>query len=137
MTDCVFCKIVMKQIPAGIVHEDEHTLAFMDLGQVNPGHVLVAARSHVENVYGLDDALAEAVFRTTARVARAVRTAFDPPGLNLFQANGKAGGQTVFHFHVHVLPRWEGDGMNLAWPVKNPPPETLLAYCEKLRKALG
>jgi histidine triad (HIT) family protein len=57
--------------------------------------------------------------------------------MNLFQANGTAGGQTVFHFHVHVLPRWEDDGMSLSWPVKNPPRETLEVYAEKVRKALG
>jgi histidine triad (HIT) family protein len=76
MSDCVFCKIVAKQIPATMVHEDQHTVAFMDLGQVNPGHVLVAAKAHVENLYGLDDVNAAAVFRTVARVACAIRNAF-------------------------------------------------------------
>ena len=137
MTDCVFCRIVAKQIPANLVFEDEHTLAFMDLGQVNPGHVLVATKAHVENVFGLDDAQAGAVFRTTAQVARASRDAFGAPGMTLFQANGKAGAQTVFHFHMHVLPRWENDGMSLAWPAKNPPRETLASYSEKIRAALG
>ena len=136
MTDCIFCRIVAKEISASVVHEDELTLAFMDLGQVNPGHVLVATKPHVENVFGLDDVLAAAVFRTTARVARAARDAFGIPGLNLFQANGKAGAQSVFHFHMHVLPRWENDGMNLVWPVKNPSRETLQAYCEKMRACL-
>jgi histidine triad (HIT) family protein len=137
MTDCIFCGIAAGEIPASMVYEDEHTLAFMDLGQVNPGHVLVATQTHVENIFGLDDELAAAVFRTTARVARASRAAFGAPGMNLFQANGTAGGQTVFHFHVHVLPRWEDDGMSLSWPVKNPPRETLEVYAEKVRKALG
>ncbi|MBS0335769.1 MAG: HIT family protein [Proteobacteria bacterium] len=137
MTNCVFCRIAAGEIPASMVYEDEHTLAFMDLGQVNPGHVLVAARAHVENVFGLDDELAAAIFRTTARVARASRAAFGAPGMNLFQANGTAGGQTVFHFHVHVLPRWEEDGMSLSWPVKSPPREILEGYAEKVRKALG
>ena len=136
MTDCIFCRIVAKEISASVVHEDELTLAFMDLGQVNPGHVLVATKPHVENVFGLDDVLAAAVFRTTARVARAARDAFGIPGLNLFQANGKAGAQSVFHFHMHVLPRWENDGMNLVWPVKNPSRQTLQAYCEKMRACL-
>jgi len=136
MGDCIFCRIVAKQVPASVVFEDEHTLAFMDQGQVNPGHVLVATKAHVENLFGLDDTLAAAVFRTTARVARASRAAFDAPGMTLFQANGKAGAQTVFHFHLHVLPRWENDGMSLAWPAKNPPRESLQSYCEKIREAL-
>jgi histidine triad (HIT) family protein len=137
MTECVFCRIAARQIPASLVCEDEHTLAFMDLGQVNPGHVLVATKAHVENVFGLDDGLAAAVFRTAARVARASRDAFSAPGMTLLQANGRAGDQTVLHFHIHVLPRWEQDGVALAWPAKNPPVETLRAYCEKIRLTLG
>ena len=137
MTDCIFCRIVSKQIPASVVHEDDHTIAFMDLGQVNPGHVLVATKAHVENVFGLDDVQAGAVFRTVTRIARASRDAFGAPGMTIFQANGKAGAQTVFHFHMHVLPRLENDGMSLAWPAKNPPRETLRAYSEKIRAALA
>jgi histidine triad (HIT) family protein len=137
MTDCIFCRIVSKQIPASVVHEDDHTIAFMDLGQVNPGHVLVATKAHVENVFGLDDDQAGAVFRSVARIARASRDAFGAPGMTLFQANGKAGAQTVFHFHMHVLPRLENDGMSLAWPAKNPPRETLQDYSEKIRAALA
>jgi histidine triad (HIT) family protein len=136
MTDCVFCKIVARQIPATVVHEDEHTLAFMDIGQVNPGHVLVAAKAHVENVYGLEDVQAGAVFRAVARVARAIRAAFSPPGLSIYQANGKPAGQTVFHFHVHVVPRHEADGMDLTWPVKNPPREKLEEAAAKIRAKL-
>lgn len=134
--DCVFCKLVAKQIPASIVYEDEATLAFMDLGQVNPGHVLVACKAHADNVYALDDAQAAAVFRTAARVARAVRAAFDPPGLSIYQANGTLAGQTVLHFHLHVLPRHDGDGMQLTWPVKNPPREKLESYCAQIRARL-
>jgi len=134
--DCVFCKLVAGQIPASVVYEDEATLAFMDLGQVNPGHVLVACKAHAANVYELDDAQAAAVFRAAARVARAVRAAFDPPGLSLYQANGKPAGQTVFHFHLHVLPRHEGDGMQLVWPAKNPPREQLESNAARIRAAL-
>ena len=137
MNDCVFCKIVAKQLPATVVHEDQHTVAFMDLGQVNPGHVLVAAKAHLENLYGLDDVNAAAVFRTVARVARAIRGAFAPQGLSVYQANGRAAGQTVFHFHVHLVPRHEGDGMALTWPVKNPPREKLEHYAAKIRAKLA
>jgi histidine triad (HIT) family protein len=136
MDTCVFCKIVAKQIPAHVVYEDEHTIAFMDIGAVNPGHMLVASKAHVENVFGLDDALAAAVMRTTARVARALKAELAPEGVNLFQANGAAAEQTVFHFHVHVLPRRTGDGMKLVWPVKNPPRDELARNAELLRAAL-
>jgi len=136
MSDCVFCRIVARQIPATVVHEDEHTLAFMDLGQVNPGHVLVALKAHAENLYGLNDAQAGAVLRVAAKVGRAIRDAFAPHGLSVYQANGKAAGQTVFHYHVHLVPRYEGDGMALTWPVKNPPRDKLEDYAARIRKSL-
>jgi histidine triad (HIT) family protein len=137
MTDCVFCRIVARQIPATVVHEDEHTLAFMDLGQVNPGHVLVTVKAHVENIFGLEAPQASAVAIVVSRVARAIRDAFAPQGLSVYQANGKAAGQTVFHYHVHLVPRHEGDGMALTWPVKNPPREKLEEYAAKIRGSLG
>ncbi|HZQ74007.1 MAG TPA: HIT family protein [Burkholderiales bacterium] len=137
MSDCVFCRIAAKQIPATVVHEDEHTLAFMDIGQVNPGHVLVAVKRHAETLYELDEAQAAAVFRAAARIARALRAAFSPEGLSVYQANGKAAGQTVFHFHLHLVPRHGGDGMDLTWPVKNPPREALEQSAAKIRAALS
>ena len=136
MSDCVFCRIVARQIPATVVHEDEQVLAFMDLGQVNPGHVLVALKAHVENLFGLEAKQAGVVAVAAARIARAIRTAFAPHGLSVYQANGKAAGQTVLHYHVHLVPRYEGDGMALTWPVKNPPREKLEDYAAKIRSSL-
>ena len=109
----------------------------MDLGQVNPGHVLVALKPHAENLYALDDAQAAAVLQAAAKVARAIRDAFSPAGLSVYQANGRAAGQTVFHYHVHLVPRHEGDGMALTWPVKNPPREKLEDYAARIRASLG
>jgi histidine triad (HIT) family protein len=119
-----------------VVHEDEHTLAFMDLGQVNPGHVLVAVKAHVENLFGLEAVQASAVSRTMLRVAQAIRDAFAPHGLSVYQANGKAAGQTVLHYHVHLVPRYDGDGMALSWPVKNPPREKLEEYAGQIKSRL-
>jgi len=136
MENCVFCRIVKGELPASKVFEDESTLVFMDLQSVNPGHMLVVVKPHRANIYELDDELAGAAFRTAARMARAVKAVFGCEGVTLFQANEKAGAQTVFHFHIHVLPRWEGDGMALAWPAKNPPREALEATAERLRAAL-
>jgi histidine triad (HIT) family protein len=134
--DCVFCRIARGELPASVVHEDEHTIAIMDAGQVNPGHVLVLTKAHVPDVFGLDDALAAAVFTTTTRVARAVRRAMAPAGMTLLQANGAAGFQTVMHFHIHVLPREDGDGVELAWPAKRPPKTTLDELAARLRAAM-
>ena len=137
MDNCVFCKIVRGEIPATVVLQDEHTLVFMDIGSVNPGHMLVAAKPHVENLQGMDEVLAGAMFRAAARAARAIEKVYKPAGISVYQANGAAAGQTVFHAHIHVLPRWEGDGMELAWPVKNPPREALGEMAAKLRAVLA
>ncbi len=137
MTNCVFCRIVAKEIPAAVVYEDDVTIAFMDAGQVNPGHVLVAVKEHAENLYELNDRQAGALLGAAARVARAIRGAFSPEGLSVYQANGKAAGQTVFHYHMHLLPRHAGDGMALTWPIKNPPRETLAGYAAAIRRQLA
>ena len=137
MASCVFCRIVAKEIPAAVVYEDDLSIAFMDAGQVNPGHVLVAVKAHAENLFELDDAQAGALLRAAARVARGIRTAFQPQGLSVYQANGKAAWQTVFHYHMHLVPRHEGDGMMLTWPAKNPPREKLAEYAAAIRRELG
>lgn len=137
MTDCVFCKIVAGQIPATRVYEDTEVLAFMDIGQVNPGHVLVAAKRHAPDLYALDEPQAAALGRAQARIARAIRDAFQPSGLSVYQANGKPAGQTVFHYHVHLVPRHESDGMQLTWPVQNPPRERLEEAAARIRERLA
>jgi histidine triad (HIT) family protein len=104
---------------------------------VNPGHVLVAAKGHAENLYELNDAQAGALLRSAARVARAIRDAFQPQGLSVYQANGKAAWQTVFHYHMHLVPRSEGDGMALSWPAKNPPREKLAEYAAAIRREIA
>ena len=133
---CIFCRLVAGEIPSARVAEDELALAFMDLGQVNPGHVLVASKRHAATLFDLTPDEAAAVMRLAQRVALAARTAFDPDGLMLLQANGAVAGQTVGHFHIHVLPRHEGDGVDLAWPRKEPGPAVLQDYAERLRAAL-
>ncbi|WP_306602906.1 HIT family protein [Azonexus sp.] len=133
---CIFCRLVAGEIPAAKVYEDDQTLAFMDLGQVNPGHVLVASKRHAATLLDLTPDEAAAAMRTAQRMALAVQEAFDPPGLTLLQCNGKAGDQTVFHFHLHVVPRHADDGIALSWPRKDPAREQLEAYAAQLRLAL-
>jgi histidine triad (HIT) family protein len=136
MENCVFCRIVRGELPASVVYQDDLTMAIMDIGCVNPGHMLVIAKPHAHNLYGVDDVLAAALFRTAARMARAAEKTLKPEGISVYQANGKAAGQTVFHVHIHVLPRWENDGMTLTWPVRNPPREELEEMAAQLRAAL-
>jgi histidine triad (HIT) family protein len=135
MQPSVFTRIIRGELPAAKVYEDEHTIAFMDAGQVNPGHVIVATKRQAETILDLDDELAGALFRTVARVARAVDAAFKPEGITVLQANKPAGWQTVPHVHVHVLPRHEGDGVGLTWPRKDPPLEELRRLAARLQVA--
>ena len=134
--ECIFCKLVASTLPCAQVYEDELTLAFMDLGQVNPGHVLVASKRHAATLFDLTPDEAGAVMRMAQRVALAARGVFDPDGLMLLQANGAVAGQTVGHFHVHVVPRHKGDGVDYSWPRKEPGPAALQDYAARLRAAL-
>jgi histidine triad (HIT) family protein len=121
----IFERIVAGEIPSAKVYEDEHVIAFMDAGQVNPGHVIVATKKPFETLTDADPESAAALFAAAYRIARAVERAFKPAGLTLLQANRAAGWQTVPHLHLHVLPRHADDGVTLGWPRKNPPLERL------------
>jgi histidine triad (HIT) family protein len=111
MSDCVFCKILARQLPASFVAEDETTVAFMDLRQPVPGHVLVVPRRHAPMIYDLTPDEAAAVMNLAIRVARGLRDVYNPVGMNLWQSNGVIAGQEVDHFHLHLQPRKPGDGI--------------------------
>jgi histidine triad (HIT) family protein len=113
--NCIFCKIVAGTIPCFKLFEDDETIAFLDINPGNDGHALAIPKAHHPDVYSLPPALIGAVARTAQRVAVAVRKALKPDGVNLVQANGKGAEQSVFHFHLHVLPRRVGDDLKLNW----------------------
>ncbi len=136
MNDCIFCKIVSGEAQASVVYEDKLTIAFMDLGQVNPGHAIVTVKPHMQDIYALDETLAAVVFCTAALVAKAVKKAMKTDGITLLQANEAAGWQTVNHFHFHVIPRHSNDGLQLTWPAKHPPKEELDRLAIQVRAAI-
>lgn len=133
MTPSVFTRIIRREIPAAIVYEDDLVIAFMDAGQCNPGHVLVATRQQAETIMELDDEVVAHLFRVASRLAKAIQTAFEPEGITLLQTNKPAGWQTVPHVHVHVLPRHADDGVGLVWPRKDPPLDTLRELAARIR----
>lgn len=134
--ECIFCKLVAGTLPSAKVYEDELTVAFMDLGQVNPGHVLVASKRHAVTLLELTPQEAGAVMQTAQRIAHAIQRAFEPEGITVLQANGAAAEQTVRHFHIHVVPRYRGDGVALHWPRKEPGTAALQNYATRLRSVL-
>lgn len=111
--DCIFCRIVAGRARSHPVWEDADTLAFMDLAPLAAGHVLVIPKPHWENVFETPAPALGAVMATAKRVAHAIRAAIAPPGLGVYQVNGRAAGQTVFHYHVHLIPRYEGISLDL------------------------
>jgi histidine triad (HIT) family protein len=135
--NCVFCKIVAGQIPCFKLHEDQHTLAFMDINPANPGHALAIAKEHCENLVALPANLLGPVLATAQRVAKAVEAALKPDGLNLLQANGTGAGQSVFHFHVHILPRRAGDELKINWGHKPGDMAAIKATYEKVLAAMA
>ena len=112
-TDNIFAKILRGEADAHVLLDEEHCLAFMDLMPQSPGHTLVIPREPAENLFDLSDEGLDVLVATTRRVARAVKAAFDPPGIMIVQLNGADAGQTVFHIHFHVIPRYPGDGLTL------------------------
>ena len=112
-TNCLFCKIIAGEVPSDKVYEDADTLAFLDIKPVNPGHTLVIPKAHYVNVFDAPEDVWGKVMNTVHKVARAVEKGLPVGDLNIAMNNGKHSGQVVFHAHVHVMPRYEGDGYGL------------------------
>lgn len=113
--DCIFCRIVAGELPATIVDEDERTIAFMDIQPASRGHALVIPRAHATDVHAIAREDLEAVVVTAQRLAAKVRDNLGADGVNLLSSSGAAAWQTVFHFHMHVIPRYTGDPLRLPW----------------------
>lgn len=116
MSDCIFCKIVNGDIPSAKVFENEHVIAFLDISQVTKGHTLVIPKVHKENIFELTPEIAANLFEVAPKIANAIKTEFKPIGMNLVNNNGEHAGQSVFHFHLHLIPRYgKGDGFGAVW----------------------
>jgi histidine triad (HIT) family protein len=130
--DCIFCKIAAGEIPARIVDEDERTLAFMDIAPATRGHALVIPRSHTTDLLTVGDEDLSAVFLAARRLAARMKERLGAQGINLLNSCGRAAWQTVFHFHVHVIPRYEGDPLRLPWVPAEGDPDEIAAAAKEL-----
>ena len=108
MENCIFCKIANGEIPSATLYEDEDFRVILDLGPASKGHSLILPKSHAANIYELPD-------ETAAKMATKLRDGLNCDGFNIVQNNGEIAGQTVFHFHMHLIPRYEGDQVGLTW----------------------
>jgi len=113
--DCLFCKIAAGEIPATILAENERTIAFMDINPATRGHALVIPRAHAADIHAIDPEDLQAVAVTAQAIARRAVFRLGAAGVNLLNSNGPAAWQTVFHFHMHVIPRYAGDPLRLPW----------------------
>lgn len=134
--DCIFCKIIAGEIPSFKIYEDSETFAFMDINPANEGHALVIPREHARDVYSVSDSAIAATVKTAKRIAAAVDKTLNPEGLNLLQCNGPAAAQSVMHFHMHVLPRREGDDLKLNWGLEAGDMDAIDRLAERLRNNL-
>jgi len=137
MSDCVFCRIRDGQIPSVKVYEDEHTFGIMDINPLNRGHCLVITKAHAATLFESEPADLAAAIAAARRVARAIRSALKPDGLNVLQANGAAAFQSVPHFHLHLIPRWTGDGKGFDWAQTPADRAELTSTGEALRAAVA
>lgn len=134
--DCVFCRIRDGQIPSTRVYDDDLTLAVMDINPLSEGHCLVITRAHAATLFEVTEADLQAAITTAKRVALALRRALEPDGLNLLQGSGAAAFQSVPHFHLHLIPRWNGDGKGFDWPLVAGDQGRIQAVAERIRAAL-
>ncbi len=138
MSECVFCQIIQKQLPASVVYEDEQVIAFLSNRPVNEGHTLVLPKKHYENLYEISEAEAAFLFSVVKRVAHAVRDAMGAEGIRVVQNNGRAAGQVIFHLHVHIIPMMPNEGFSHGKAYRDPTQprhaELLEMDAEKIRR---
>lgn len=132
MSDCIFCRIAEGEIPSKTLYEDEKFRAILDLGPATKGHALILPKEHAANLFELPDETAAEVMVLAKKLAKTMKEKLKCDGLNLIQNNGKTAGQTVEHFHLHVIPRYEGDGQIIGWVPGEPTHEEL----EAVKKAI-
>ncbi len=132
---CIFCKIIRGEIPSIKVYEDGYTLGFMDVNPASPGHTLVISKTHSADLLDIETGDLQTVTATVQHIARAVNKALTPDGFRIVQANGAAAGQTVFHYHVHIIPKWKGKKTG-SHGQETAKPDELKAIAAKISAAL-
>ena len=127
---CIFCKIASGEIPSSTIYEDDDFRVILDLSPATKGHALVLPKKHFRNIFDIDDAVASRLFVVAGMVARAMKESLNCDGINIVQNN------EVFHFHLHIIPRYKGDGQKIGWRPGSSKPEDLKDICEKIHNCL-
>jgi len=133
--DCLFCKIAKKEIPSDIVYEDDNTMAFLDVAPIAPGHVIVIPKFHAVTILDIPDEKISSVFKTVKAMVKVIENALNPDGFTLGINHGKDAGQSIGHFHFHIIPRWKGDGgRSIHGVVDNKPKEPNEEILKKIKE---
>jgi histidine triad (HIT) family protein len=132
--DCLFCGIVAGDVPAQIVGSDEYTVAFMDINPATRGHALVVPREHSADVIDVSDDDLQHTMLAARRLVLRMQAALDPDGFNILNSCGRAAWQTIFHFHLHVIPRYDDDPLKLPWIPRGGEPDEIAAVADRIRK---
>ncbi len=135
MSDCIFCKLVKGEIPSSKVYEDKDVLAFLDIGPVNKGHTLVIPKKHYETIWDVPDKVLGAMMIKSKEISKAIEKALKADGVNIMMSNRKAAGQLVPHAHIHLIPRYQGDGFK-HWPQGKYEEGEMKTYVEMIKKQL-
>ena len=134
--DCIFCKLANGIIPTNHLYEDDVVKVIFDVSPASKGHVLVLPKEHYDNIYSLDDDTASHIFQVAVKIAKAMKESLHIDGLNIVQNNGEAAGQTVFHFHLHVIPRYDGQAPIVTWNPGSSEPEELQETAKRIHAEL-
>ena len=135
--DCIFCDIIDKKARAEILYEDENIISFLDIRPVNFGHTLVIPKAHYENFIAVPDETLKKLISVTRLLSEAIVTSLNPDGFNVIANNGAAAGQSIYHFHFHIIPRSFEDEFNFKLNLKSYNNSTMQEYAEKIRLALN
>lgn len=134
--DCIFCKIANGEIPSTTVYEDEEFRVIFDIAPASKGHALILPKEHYANIFDIDKDVAGRLFALATRIAKGLKKELNCEGMNIVQNNGEIAGQTVFHFHLHLIPRYTGDTVNVGWKPGEADMEELAKHAEAVRNDL-
>ena len=133
MSDCIFCKIINGEIPSYTICEDDYFKVILDRFPSGLGHVLIITKEHFANIYELDEVIAEKLYPLAVKMAKKLKKALNCDGINILQNNEAVANQTVFHFHLHIIPRYEKDDVVISWKANDPAPEEFEDILRKLK----
>lgn len=134
--DCIFCKIANGEMPAATIYENSDFRVILDVAPASRGHALIIPKEHFKDIFDIDAMTAGRMFSLATEVARAMKSVLKCDGMNIVQNNGIVAGQTVFHLHLHLIPRYENDGVKLAWEPGESIPSDLQELAKQIRKKI-